>query len=263
MRKEQDRREDDNDRIVTELQKCATFWNMFGGPSLDALRRPNQALMEAAAATVEAQKRWMIGMVGRSSEEGGLSPEQHTEYQQLVTFAEDGLRLLRATDWHTIRDEVFNVAPPGFFQELIPRADMLRSRTLLQEQRQQARLEAAARVANDNADDSQSYLDQCEEQAGVKGDGKFNTREADRFGLDLDIYNWSEDHERDRLEGIRRKPYGWKRAVAQASEVILGDMYVLLELHYDNVYLTEWSEESSRVPSESISKTTGIKSCRI
>ena len=44
MRKEQDRREEDNDRIVAELQKCAAFWNMFGGPSLDAMRRPTQVL---------------------------------------------------------------------------------------------------------------------------------------------------------------------------------------------------------------------------
>ena len=30
MRKEQDQREEANDRVVAELQKCADFWNMFG-----------------------------------------------------------------------------------------------------------------------------------------------------------------------------------------------------------------------------------------
>ena len=81
-------------------------------------------------------------------------------------------------------------------------------------------------------------------------------RKSDRYGLDLDVYNWLEEHERDRLRGARRKPYGWKRAVAQASEVILSDMYVLLELHYDNVYLEEWSEGSKRAGARPVSRAS-------
>ena len=94
MRKEQDQREEGNDRVVAELQKCADFWNLFGGPPLEHLRRPTAAIMEAAEETVAAQKRWLLEAGGRRIEEGGLSPEQQDENRQLVSFAEDGLRRL-------------------------------------------------------------------------------------------------------------------------------------------------------------------------
>ena len=65
MRKEQDMREDNNDRVVAELQKCADFWNTFSGPPLEHLRRPTAAIMEAAQETVAAQKEFVFEQILR------------------------------------------------------------------------------------------------------------------------------------------------------------------------------------------------------
>eukprot|EP00973_Karenia_brevis_P087823 12182315-Karenia_brevis.AAC.1 len=41
-----------------------------------------------------------------------------------------------------------------------------------------------------------------------------------------------------------RKPHGLQWAVGRASEVIIHNMRLLLELHYDNVYLANWQAVS-------------------
>jgi len=74
----------------------------------------------------------------------------------MIELEEDGLKLLQFTDWHSIRDEYFFIAPKSFFNDLIPRADMLRHRAARQEQRQKERLEkmVAELPAEPMADDA-------------------------------------------------------------------------------------------------------------
>eukprot|EP00973_Karenia_brevis_P042969 5948910-Karenia_brevis.AAC.1 len=47
-----------------------------------------------------------------------------------------------------------------------------------------------------------------------------------------------------------RKPHGFHWAVGRASEVLIHNMRLLLELHYDNVYLARWQAVNDAVPKQ-------------
>eukprot|EP00973_Karenia_brevis_P061154 8505032-Karenia_brevis.AAC.1 len=59
MRKAQDEREENNDRVVAALQKCTDFWKLFGGPLLEELRSPTAIMLEDANQAIAAQRRWL------------------------------------------------------------------------------------------------------------------------------------------------------------------------------------------------------------
>ena len=53
-----------------------------------------------------------------------------------------------------------------------------------------------------------------------------------------------------------RKPANWRRAIHLASEVLLSEMRTLLEIHYDDVHVTEWRRKHD----ESVKKMPSRKS---
>ena len=111
--------------------------------------------------------------------------EQLENYRQMIEFEEDGLKLLRFTDWHSIRDEYFFIAPKAFFNDLIPRADMLRERAARQEQRQKQRLEKMiAELPVDPAPDDATPSTEVDMQRNTANP----TKRSDRYGLDLDEF---------------------------------------------------------------------------
>eukprot|EP00973_Karenia_brevis_P041993 5813543-Karenia_brevis.AAC.1 len=84
MRKAQDEREENNDRIVAALQKCADFWKLFGGPLLEELRSPTAVILEDAHKAIAAQRRWLQLRASVGAQDGGLSPQEVEEYGKMI-----------------------------------------------------------------------------------------------------------------------------------------------------------------------------------
>ncbi|MDP6676207.1 MAG: hypothetical protein QGI29_01450 [Pirellulales bacterium] len=210
MRAVQDEREKSNDRVIAELSKSALFWSKFNGPSLEELKRPKLAILNAAKTTVLEQKEWL------SKEDSTMSKEDQDECHQMIQFFDEGLQLIRFTDWHTIRDEHFFAADKAFFNDLIPRANMLRDRIDHRDQRLDNRLNKVM-AELDCGDDPED--ESVEDGKTTPKPEVARSYRRDRYGIDLDEFNWPEDCEGDCIQRVRRKPKGFKQAVEQAPRL--------------------------------------------
>jgi hypothetical protein len=207
MRKVQDQREELNDRVIAELSKSEHFWAKFNGPPLEDLKRPKLAVLNAAQGTVLEQREWLSKEVN-----GAMSKNQQDECLQMIKLFDEGLQLLRFTDWHSIRDEYFFAADKAFFNDLIPMANLLRDRIDVREQRLNSRLNKvmAELECEVGAEDDTLEASKVTPKSEVA-----RSYCRDKYGLDLDEFNWPEGYEEDCAGGVRRQPKGFRQAIEQ------------------------------------------------
>ncbi len=194
---------EDNARAVEILSNNGTLWKQLDGPDPELLLRPTEDLLLAAQRT--ATKADAL-LEARGSDE---------DLECFTSELRAAVAQLRVASWEALRLERFNITPAGLFDELARNAEVLLGRRAGELERRRVRLVRAAHVEEDLGE--------------VAAETALQAR-VDKYGLDLDEF----------VAPSSRKPRGWARALAQASEVVLDEMRALLELHYDDVFNAEW-----------------------
>ena len=213
MRKAQDQREDNNDRVIGVLLKSVHFWAEISNVPLEDLGRPKPVALNAARRDLLGQKEWLT-----KEANGGMSKEKQDEYCKNIEHFDEGLQALRFTDWHSIRDEHFFAADKAFFNDLIPKADMLRDRIDHREQRLNKRLNKAIAELDCELEE-EHVLSEVNKEAPESEVARSYRR--DKYGLDLDEFNWPEGYEGDCIGRARREPRGYMHAIEKAYSLDL------------------------------------------
>ena len=129
--------------------------------------------------------------------------------------------------WEAIRRERFFLTPKALYDDLVRNAQMHLSRRDDECARRRARLSVEDEVV-------ETPLDSQGDPSALQLPAH---RDPDKYKLDLDKFK-NKSH---------RKPHNWKRAVRQASEVLLDEMHVLLSIHYDAVHLAAWQAKQRKL----------------
>ena len=209
LQDEWDRRQSNNERSVATLQQHGAMWRDAGGPDPDILRQPTVGDLQAAQAALSELAR-----------AGGQTQHQQPDLEAFLEDISRAVAKIKLLSWEAIRNERFPLTPEGLYGHLVQVAEARLVGYGAAESRRIARLEAL---------DGQMEPEPTEESRGTMP-ASSNLRPPDKYGLDMGEFST--------LKG--RKPRGWKKAVAIASEVHIDEMRTLLEYHYDECHVECW-----------------------
>ena len=213
LRQEYERRVETNARAVDVLHNNQHLWRHVGGADPNSFFNPSGNNIDEANATSDILKQ-MVDAHG-STQDG------------LDVFAEEircAVRSIKSVSWDAIRRERFSLTPEGLYDELVRNAESLLHKRDAESARRQARL--AADIAPDEHE-------AAPQQAPAGQPDKFKGHFVEDFKCKS-----------------RRKPDRWQLAVKTASEVHIDEMRTLLDLHYDEVHLENWTQIHNKRPPE-------------
>ena len=213
LRKEWERRQENNQRAVDVLMSNLHLWNHVDGPSPeDELLNPSEIALLAAKDCCQA--------LSRMAEAHGTVKNELATYVEEITTAVNSIKLL---SWESIRVDRFSLTPPELYYELVGNAQAHLARRDEEAARRRARLAEMPEMRPE--DDEDGREEQAERQDEL---GYARLLRADRYGLDIDQEFGGFLTEEDQLKS-QRKPANWQRAIDLASEVLLDEMHTLLE----------------------------------
>ena len=213
LRREWERRLEDNAIAVASLTKTAYWWEYVDGPDVELLWEPTPVLLADAQRCAAALSR----MVEEHK------PQDGTE--ELVEEIVRAVGSLKLVSWDAIYSERFSLTPYELFRRMVGNAEMHLTRRDAEAERRCARLAAAADLG-DRADEEAVDQGDVEDDSDVAaadedpGNNYFSVMPEDLHGLDID----REFKFPDGRDANIKKPAGWRRAVNYAGEVLINEM---------------------------------------
>jgi hypothetical protein len=234
LRREWERRLEDNGRAVDVLESNQHLWKHVGGPRPHSLYEPSKTMVEAAQTAAKALSRMIEAHVGLDKD--GLDVFVH-EILRAVSA-------LRVVSWDAIRRERFSLTPEALFGELARSAQTALASREEEARRRQARILASAAGNEMEEEDDEEEAEEEAEEKHHPGDACASDRPA---GETSKKKEWMRNHiDLDAFKNKSlRRPHGWQRAVSIAGELHIDEMRTLLELHYDEVHLLAWNSKQN------------------
>ena len=232
LRKEWERRIDNNETAVNVLLGNLQLWYHVNGPRPERLYRPSEADL-ANARTSAAALRRMIAAHGEQDD--GLQA-----FAEEVCQAADSIKQV---SWEAIRLERFSLTPFALYGELIRTAQCYLEREDEEAERRKAFL-AAPVGTNEDADAAETEDDEGEMEEENEGEGDEDDAEPALPGRGADKYDLNIAAE---FRTVRQKKRNWQLAVKQAGLVNIDEMRTLLDLWYDELHLKKWRENEENL----------------
>ena len=124
LRREFEKRSENNSTAVNILHNNQHLWLSVGGPQPDDLFRPSAANLNKARQACETLQK-----MKDQDDRDGLS-----EFVQEISKA---VGMLSSVEWEDLRKEKFSMTPPALFTDLVRTAECLISRTAAEVTRRQ------------------------------------------------------------------------------------------------------------------------------
>ena len=207
LRREWERRFEDNATAVASITKNIYWWGYVDGPHPDSLYEPTPALL------VEAQR--CAAALTRMVEEH--KPTDGTD--RIVQEIERAISRIKVVSWDSIYGDRFSLTPHELYQDMVRSAEIRIARHDAEAERRRNRLaEPGAEEQEEPADPgADSDSDLAEDDPGNK---YVRLLPRDAYNIDIDReFKFPDGRDHDIT-----KPSCWKRAVRLASEVLTNDM---------------------------------------
>ena len=136
LRREFEKRSENNSTAVNILHNNQHLWLSVGGPQPDDLFRPSAANLNKARQACETLQK-----MKDQDDRDGLS-----EFAQEISKA---VGMLSSVEWEDLRKEKFSLTPPALFTDLVRTAECLISRTAAEVTRRQQWLAAEVMPEDD------------------------------------------------------------------------------------------------------------------
>lgn len=259
LRQEWERRLETNTRVVEALEAHGQLWRHVGGPPPHDLLQPSETCLQKSQLAVNQLTR----MLRRRSEE-----DMRDGFETYATELIKAVSQVKLVSWSAIRRERFSLTPEGLFHELCCNAQILLQRREADELRRVNRL-AAFDIQNVELETVGSGKEEKEETTDLDRNPTQNAQKDEdeeeksaSEGQGRTLQNGNGKCAVD-LEGFKnkstRKPWHWKMAVAQASEIHIDAMRTLLEIHYDDVHLRAWCARKVGTAGKAPSRATEFR----
>jgi hypothetical protein len=212
------------------------------GPNFDELRRPTiDKCRRACKASALLRQRLQDGGLDADA---SLAPLSSDDKRRVVERLCDAGEAFESTQWWVIWEQMFKATPAKWYEEMVNAAENRFERQLLLCERSARRSAASKPTGPTQAShDSESEDEPWEEMAATEPQSS-NAR--DPF-IDPDEFTYFKS---------TRKPQGWDDVVRLGLQVLMDEVRLELEKHYDDMHLRQ-HRERHRVegePAESSAK---------
>ena len=215
LRREWERRLEDNATAVASLSENVYWWGYVDGPDPSLLYEPTPVLLAEAQNCASA----LIRMVEEHKPTDGTD--------SLVAEIERSVGKLKVVSWDSIYADRFSLTPFELYQDIARGAEVRIARHNAEAERR------CARLAEPGADDQEEVADPGDDsdsdlEEPDPGNNYFRLLAADAHNLDIDKEFKFPDGRHLNIT----KPSCWKRAVRLASEVHTNEMRQADELSH-------------------------------
>ena len=218
LRREWERRLEDNDTAVSTLSKTIYWWEHVDGPDIELLRNPTQVIL------AEAQR--CAAALSRMVEEH--TPQDGTDAVDEVVRAVSSLKLV---SWDSIYADRFSLTPYELYQYMVRNAEAHLTSRDAEAERRCARLAAGSFVADEPREEEDPMASEPDsdiaEADADPGNKYLRLMRDDAFNLDIDReFKFPDGRDKD-----IKWPPGWRRVVSLAAEVHINEMRRLTVTH--------------------------------
>jgi hypothetical protein len=226
---EREKRLANNASAVEALNDLKHLWEgVAGGPSLELLKEPSFEMIELAS---KASSKLSSMLRENSLEKHMCFKDLSAEDQAaILERIQSSVSMLRSPSWLAMKQDRFTCTPPGVWEELVKAAQNRCARGARKtDWGCRARINStAADPASDDSDFEGDGKDSPWKELSAENVTQCFKQDAPRdSGVDPDEF-------KKKMPEYQRKPHKWQEAVDLAGDVLVADMRVLLNMHYDS-----------------------------